>query len=1005
LVRRSFLRAGAPVAPPNNADRNLLFGILALQMDFITRDGLIAAMQAWVFDKAKPLAELLVERGDLLPGRRDLLEALVEEHLAAHRDDVQASLAAASPPASVARDLRALGDADLDASLAAAGPDPTPESTGPYRPPPAEESTPLRYQVLRRHAKGGLGEVFVASDQELHREVALKEIQEAYAHDPVSRSRFLLEAEITGGLEHPGIVPVYGLGHYPDGRPYYAMRLIRGETLKDAIRAFHAADRPGREPGERSLAFRHLLRRFLDACNAVAYAHNRGVLHRDLKPANIMLGPYGETLVLDWGLAKALGRRQGDGAAEEGTLRPVASDGVAETRAGTALGTPAYMSPEQASGRLDALSPATDVYSLGATLYTLLTGRLPVEEKEVAEVLGRVRRGDIVAPRRVQPRIPRPLEAVCQKAMALNREARYADVLSLAADLEHWLADEPLSACPESLLARGRRWLRQHPALVSSAGAATLALLVCLAAGLGLVSRAYRLEQEARTYAVGQEAEAHRQRRIAEARAAQIEERFRADCEATKQLVAVTLQNASPEIRDDVQARLQRPALLASLGREQDAETGFTRDLAGKYQSIGIFLRQAGKQAEAAAWYAKARSLFEQLATDHRDDNVLALEVADLYLHTGQLQAERGDAVRAWDAFGKALRIHEGCGRQDPAAGAFARDLVLYLDAAGEAFQSRQDARTGLAFHQRALAVGEDWLQGGPADAQFLLALAKAHNGLGLTQRALGQPAEALAHHAKAEAILEDLSRKHAPFPEAAKTLARTYHYAALALAALGKADKARHHYEKAVSLRERLANPNARDRVFTLELGDEYRSLYCLLRDAGEYPSCQTWCERAARTFERLAEDYPTAPEYAGVRNEMLVRRAVTLARLGNHREATEAARGLLAHKQVLPGGLYDTACVFAIAAAKARDDHQLAEVERQRLVESYAAEAVRLLAQAQAAGHFRNFGALAEMKNDPDLMPLGTIPAFKELVNSLEATLGTDKRRGGTAGSRNRE
>src|SRR5438128_819976 len=139
-----------------------------------------------------------------------------------------------------------------------------------------------RFRVLRPHARGGLGAVFVALDEELHREVALKQILDHSADDPISRTRFVLEAEITGGLEHPGIVPVYGLGTYADGRPYYAMRFIRGDSLKEAIERFHKADKAGMEPGERALAVRGLLRRFVDVCDAIAYAHSRGVLHRDL---------------------------------------------------------------------------------------------------------------------------------------------------------------------------------------------------------------------------------------------------------------------------------------------------------------------------------------------------------------------------------------------------------------------------------------------------------------------------------------------------------------------------------------------------------------------------------------------------------------------------------------------------------------------------------------------------------------------------------------------------
>ncbi len=241
----------------------------------------------------------------------------------------------------------------------------------------AATSDGQRFRVLRPHASGGLGAVFVALDGELHREVALKQILDRFADDPTSRQRFLLEAEITGGLEHPGVVAVYGLGTYADGRPYYAMRYIRGDSLKEAIDLFHGDEGLKADAGRRSLEFRKLPRRFLDVCNAIDYAHSRGVIHRDIKPANIILGRHGETLVIDWGLAKAVGRD--DPTVGEQTLTPSSSGGSSETVPGSALGTPAYMSPEQAAGDLDRLGPRSDVYSLGATLYCLLIGKPPFE--------------------------------------------------------------------------------------------------------------------------------------------------------------------------------------------------------------------------------------------------------------------------------------------------------------------------------------------------------------------------------------------------------------------------------------------------------------------------------------------------------------------------------------------------------------------------------------------------------------------------------------------------
>ena len=230
----------------------------------------------------------------------------------------------------------------------------------------------------------------MALDQELDRRVALKEIQDGHADEADSRVRFVQEAEITGKLEHPGIVPVYGLGHDLAGRPFYAMRFIQGDSLKEAIAAFHADGTQERDPAARSARLRELLRRFTDVCNAVAYAHSRGILHRDLKPGNIMLGPYGETLVVDWGLAKPVGEalgEQGKPAPEDIDLSTAASlgDGPirlsgqsgsrADTVAGSPVGTPAFASPEQVLGRLDLLGLPSDIYSLGATLYALLTGR------------------------------------------------------------------------------------------------------------------------------------------------------------------------------------------------------------------------------------------------------------------------------------------------------------------------------------------------------------------------------------------------------------------------------------------------------------------------------------------------------------------------------------------------------------------------------------------------------------------------------------------------------
>ena len=205
------------------------------------------------------------------------------------------------------------------------------------------------------------------------------------------------------------------------------MRFVRGESLKEAIDRFHRRSRPqARHAGGRAIALRQLLSRFLDVCDTMAYAHSRGVIHRDLKPANILLGPYGETLVVDWGLAKIIGRE--DLPVELSAELDVAAGkrlGKQRDAGGLGRGHAGLHEPEQAEGRLDLLGPASDIYSLGATLYSLLTGRPPVEDREIAVVLRKVQRGDFPPPRQVDRRVPAALEAMVLKAMELRPDDRY----------------------------------------------------------------------------------------------------------------------------------------------------------------------------------------------------------------------------------------------------------------------------------------------------------------------------------------------------------------------------------------------------------------------------------------------------------------------------------------------------------------------------------------------------------------------------------------------------
>ncbi len=475
---------------PADTSRNLLFGLLALQNNFVDRDTLLGAFNSWVADKSRSLGQILLERRALTRNRHNLLERLVEEQIEFHGNDPHKSLAALRSVGSVHDDWSRMVDAEIVASLGQPGGS---HIQNGHEPEGAQNATIVghltsyaaRFLILRPHAKGGLGEVFVARDTELNREVALKEIQPEFAFDAHVRARFEFEAEVTGGLEHPGIVPVYGLGHLPDGRPFYAMRFVRGSSLKEAICRFHEAEhQSGRHEGQSTLELRELLGRFIDVCDAMAYAHSRRVLHRDLKPANIMLGNYGETLVVDWGLAKMLDETEPEIPSErsELPLKPASGSALESTRAGSAVGTPAYMSPEQVHGRIGDLGVRSDVYCLALTLYHLLTGRAPCETPDRAEAYQQVMAGDIPPPRSYNRRIAAALEAICLKALALAPVDRYESAEALKADLERWLADEPVSAWREPFAVRARRWARRRRTAVTSAAAALVVGVIGLSA-------------------------------------------------------------------------------------------------------------------------------------------------------------------------------------------------------------------------------------------------------------------------------------------------------------------------------------------------------------------------------------------------------------------------------------------------------------------------------------------------------------------------------------------
>ena len=350
--------------------------------------------------------------------------------------------------------------------------------------------TTTRLSLFEVKGEGGLGRVWLARDEALGRDVAVKELRAKSGDAMEARKRFMREARILGRLEHPGVVPVYGLSVGAEiDDDFYSMRFVGGRTMEAAITEFHSQNR---RANENSLALSRLLEQLAQVASTVAFAHSRGIVHRDLKPANVMLGDFGEVVVVDWGLAKVLPMRERD---EQAAHDPVPSAAVSlapieaesgGTVAGDVLGSPLHMAPEQAEGRPDAIGPATDVFGLGGILFQILTGEEPhrriAKGKGLRDVIATVARSGPLRPRALVSRTPKALDRVCSKATAHDSKARYDSALDFGRDLQRWIAGESVSAFREPTFRRLGRWIGRHRgATLISASVVTVGIVIAIA--------------------------------------------------------------------------------------------------------------------------------------------------------------------------------------------------------------------------------------------------------------------------------------------------------------------------------------------------------------------------------------------------------------------------------------------------------------------------------------------------------------------------------------------
>jgi serine/threonine protein kinase/Tfp pilus assembly protein PilF len=898
------------------------------------------------------------------------------------------------------------------------------------------------FELLGEVGRGGMGVIHRARDLALDRHVAVKVLQDRYQADSPIGRRFTHEARITAQLQHPGVPAVYQVGALADGRPFLAMKLIKGHTLADLLvrRADPAADRG------RFVAI------FEQICQAVAYAHSLRVIHRDLKPSNIMVGKFGEVQVMDWGLGKVLpaGVQVGGGPARESPAvdgvtvirtgpigagdTPGESEGLTPpTRDGSVLGTPAYMAPEQAGGEVDRLDERADVFGLGAVLCEVLTGRPPYTGRDECQIVRKALRADLADTLcRLDDSGAEPeLVALCRRCLSAEPDDRPRDagevagaVTALRAAAEDRARRAELDRVRAAELGKRRR------VLLAGSGVVAVVLLVGLSVSLWQMVRAMDAEGRAKSNEAAASEERDLKAKALEAETKARQQAFAALRTMTADVVEQKFAQGTTLTEED-RAFLrgviaQFDAFAAIKGGDADSQALRAE---GRMR-VGWMRYRLGEMKEAEKDYGEALSIRMKLAADFPARSEFRHELAGSYNNRGMVMRAMGRLKEAEEDWNEALSIREKLAAEFPGNLDFRQNLAGSYNNRGVLRREMGRPREAEEDHDRAAGIRKQLVAEFPSRPDFRRTLAGSQLNLGILQRDAGRIQEAEEQFNRALNIQKQLAADFPARLEYRQELANGLNIRGSLLSDMGRFKEAEEDFDQALSIRMKLAADFPARPDLGQALASSHINRGTVLRTSGRVQEAEKDFDRALVIFKQLAADFPNQPDLRGELAGTYVNLAILQQKQGNWAAAkrlllegrlhhlaaletnpkhpsyrqfyrshlatlTVAHAGLLESEEAVrtaetcrdlgwdaPADAYDAACYLSLCVPIVAEHAGLDATQRKDAALFYGDAAMKLLRDAVSKG----YKDVAHIKKDPDLDPLRQRDDFRKLVAELE-------------------